>query len=201
MARHSAAAQSSNPTARRVLIVGAAVLAIVVVAGLVISGLARAGIGGFCGERESVTVAAEPDISGHIRALAEDADGCHDFEVEAVSSADISARVTAREALPDLWVPDSSVRLSQISNEVQVPFDTVLNSVASTPVVIASRDAQLDMSTWTAALATPGLVMGDPEGLLTVDQLNQILFGLAIAVVLLVEPRGLAALSALEVAA
>ena len=80
---------------------GAAILAIVVVAGLVVSGLARAGIGGFCGERETVTVAAEPDIAHHISALAEDADGCHDFEVEAVSSADISARVTAREALPD----------------------------------------------------------------------------------------------------
>ena len=144
------------------MIVGAAILAIVVVAGLVVSGLARAGIGGFCGERETVTVAAEPDIAHHISALAEDADGCHDFEVEAVSSADISARVTAREALPDLWVPDSSVRLAQVSHEVQVPFDTVLNSVAATPVVIASRGAQLDMSTWTAALATPGLVMGDP---------------------------------------
>lgn len=32
------------------------------------------------------------------------------------------------------------------------------------------------------------------DGLLTVDQLNQVLFGLAIAVVLLVEPRGLAAI-------
>lgn len=162
MARHSAAPQSSNPTARRVVIVGAAILAIVVVAGLVISGLSRVGIGGFCGESPTVTVAAEPDIADHVRSLADNADGCHDFEVEAVSSADISARVTAREELPDIWVPDSSVRLAQVSHEVQVPFTTVLNSVASTPVVIASRDAQVDMSTWTAALATPGLAMGDP---------------------------------------
>lgn len=162
MARHSSAPQSSNPTARRVVMVGAAILAVVVVAGLVVAGLSRAGVSGFCGERETVTVAAEPDIADHIKALAEEADGCYDFEVEAVSSADISARVTAREALPDLWVPDSSVRLAQVSHEVQVPFETVLNSVAATPVVIASRDAQLDMSTWTAALATPGLVMGDP---------------------------------------
>lgn len=34
---------------------------------------------------------------------------------------------------------------------------------------------------------------GFSSGLLTVDQLNQVLFGLAIAVVLLIEPRGLAA--------
>ena len=162
MARHSAAPQSSNPTARRVVIVGAAILAIVVVAGLVIAGLSRVGIGGFCGEGRTVTVAAEPDIADHVRFLAEGADGCDDFEVEAVSSADISARVTAREELPDIWVPDSSVRLDQVSHEVQVPFTTVLNSVASTPVVIASRGAEVDMSTWTAALATPGLAMGDP---------------------------------------
>ncbi len=163
MARHSAARQSSNPTARRVVIVGAAILAIVVVAGLVINGLSKAGIGGFCGDRETIRVAAEPDIAEHVRALAEDADGCHDFEVEALSSADISARVTAREEMPDLWVPDSAVRLEQVSHEVQVPFATVLNSVASTPVVIASRGgAPVDMSTWTTALATPGLTMGDP---------------------------------------
>lgn len=41
----------------------------------------------------------------------------------------------------------------------------------------------------------PGVASGGfAEGLVTVDQLNQILFGLAIAVVLLVEPRGIAAL-------
>ena len=85
MARHSAAPQSSNPTARRVVIVGAAILAIVVVAGLVIAGLSRVGIGGFCGEGRTVTVAAEPDIADHVRFLAEGADGCDDFEVEAVS--------------------------------------------------------------------------------------------------------------------
>ena len=64
--------------------------------------------------------------------------------------------------MPDLWVPDSAVRLEQVSHEVQVPFATVLNSVASTPVVLVSRDVQVDMSTWTTALATPGLTMGDP---------------------------------------
>lgn len=162
MARHSASPQSSNQSARRVVIVGAVILAIAVVAGLVINGLSRAGIGGFCGDSPTISVAAEPDIAEHVRNLADKADSCHDFEVEAVSSANISARVAAREELPDVWVPDSAVRLSQVSREVPVPFETVLNSVASTPVVIAVRDTPLDSSTWTSALATPGLVMGDP---------------------------------------
>lgn len=162
MARHSVSPQNGHSTARRVLMVGAVVLAVVVLVGLVVAGLSRAGVGGFCGDRETIRVAAEPDIAAHVSTLAESAGGCYDFQVEAVSSADLAARVAAREALPDVWVPDSAVRLAQVSHEVQVPFDTVLNSVAATPVVVVSRDAQVDMSTWTAALATPGLVMGDP---------------------------------------
>lgn len=164
MARHSASSPSGNPTARRVVLVGAVALAAVLVVGLVITGLSRAGIGGFCGDSVEVKVAAEPDIEPHVRALTEQAGGCHSFDVSPVSSADMTARIAAREALPDIWVPDSAVRLSRVSQDAQVPFDTVLNSVASTPVVIAYRDTDtdVDLSTWTSALATPGLRMGDP---------------------------------------
>lgn len=163
MARHSTSPQSSNPTARKVVLVGAAILAVVLVVGLAVAALSRSGVGGFCGGDQQISVAAEPDIAQHVRDLAENADGCYAFDVEEITSADIAARVTNREALPDLWVPDSSVRLAQVSRDVQVPFDTVLNSTASTPVIIASSpDAQVDMSTWTTALATPGLAIGDP---------------------------------------
>lgn len=162
MARHSASPQSGNPTARRVVLVGAALLAVVLVAVLVLAGLSRAGVGGFCGDDLRISVAAEPEIADHVDALAEDADGCYSFEVAPVSSADLAGRVASREALPDIWVPDSAVRLAQLSRDVQIPFDTVVNSLASTPVVIASRDTPVDMSTWTSALATPGLMMGDP---------------------------------------
>lgn len=162
MARHSASPQSGNPTARRVVLVGAALLAVVLVAGLVLAGLSRAGVAGLCGDETRVDVAAEPDIVEHVRALAEDASGCYSFEVAPVSSADFAARIADREPLPDVWIPDSAVRLAQLSLDVQIPFETVLNSVASTPVVIASRDTGVDMSTWTSALTTPGLLMGDP---------------------------------------
>lgn len=163
MARHSTSPQSSNPTARKVVLVGAAILAVVLVVGLAVAVLSRSGVGGFCGEDQQISVAAEPDIAQHVRDLAENADGCYSFDVEEITSADIAARVANREALPDLWVPDSSVRLAQVSRDVQVPFDTVLNSTASTPVIIASSSgAQVDMSTWTTALATPGLTIGDP---------------------------------------
>ncbi|TCW23744.1 extracellular solute-binding protein [Dietzia cinnamea] len=141
---------------------GAVIVAVVLVVGLVVSGLSRAGVAGFCGAEPRISVAAEPDIVEHVRVLAEHADGCHAFDVEPVSSADMATRTVSREALPDIWVPDSAVRLAQMSQDVQIPFETVLNSLASTPVVIASRDAPIDMSTWTSALATPGLMMGDP---------------------------------------
>lgn len=162
MARHSASSPDGNPTARRVVVVGAAVFAGVLVVGLVMAGLSRAGFSGFCGDGVQVTVAAEPDIAAHVQSLADGAGGCYSFDVSPVSSADMTARISAREALPDIWIPDSSVRLARVSTEVQIPFDTVLNSVASTPVVIAHRDTDVDMSTWTSALATPGLRMGDP---------------------------------------
>ncbi|WP_253701776.1 substrate-binding domain-containing protein [Dietzia sp. 111N12-1] len=141
---------------------GAALLAVVLVAVLVLAGLSRAGVGGFCGDDIRISVAAEPDIADHVDALAEGADGCYSFDVVPVSSADLAWRVASREALPDIWVPDSSVRLAQLSRDVQIPFDTVVNSLASTPVVIAFRDTPVDMSTWTSALAAPGLMMGDP---------------------------------------
>lgn len=161
-ARHSASPQPQNRAARTVVLVGAAVVAVVAVIALVVTGLSRLGGGGFCGDRTEVAVAAEPGIADQVRTLADEADGCHDFRVDAVSSAEMTTRLADREALPDVWVPDSAVRLAGLSQDVQIPFETVLNSLASTPVVIASRDAEVDMDTWTSALAAPELTMGDP---------------------------------------
>lgn len=158
-ARHRASSPDPTHSARRVVLVGALVLVAVVAAGFLVTALSGSG---FCGDRREVTVAAEPDIADHVAALAEEARGCDAYAVEPVSSADIAARVASREAVPDIWVPDSAIRLAQVSQDVQIPFDTVMNSIASTPAVIASRDAEVDLSTWTSALATPGLMMGDP---------------------------------------
>ena len=102
MARHSASPQSGNPTARRVVLVGAALLAVALVAGVVLSGLSRAGVGGFCGDDARISVAAEPEIAGHVEALAEDAGGCFAFEVSPISSADLATRIADREELPDI---------------------------------------------------------------------------------------------------
>lgn len=167
-ARHSTAPQG-NPTARRVVIVGAALVVVVLLVALALAALTRLGIGGLCGGGAEVRVAAEPDIAAHVEALAAEAGGCDSYEVAAVTSADMSARIANREALPDIWVPDSSVRLAQVSQEVQIPFATVLNSVASSPVVIASKNVSVDMSTWTSALSTPDLSMGDPISSGTAD--------------------------------
>lgn len=167
-ARHSTAPQG-NPAARRVVIVGAALVVVVLLIALALAGLSRLGIGGLCGGGTEVRVAAEPDIAAHVEALAAEVGGCDSYEVTSVTSADMSARIANREALPDIWVPDSSVRLAQVSQEVQIPFVTVLNSVASSPVVIASKNVSVDMSTWTSALSTPDLSMGDPISSGTAD--------------------------------
>lgn len=161
-ARHSASRRSSNPTARRVVLVGLTLFAVALVVGLVVTGLSRAGIAGFCGDGTEVSVAVEPDLAAHVETLAAEAGGCYSYTVSAISSADLAGRVSAREELPDLWVPDSAIRLAQVSQDVQIPFGTVLNSLATTPVIIASRGIEVDMSTWTSALSTPGLALGDP---------------------------------------
>ncbi|MDX2356803.1 substrate-binding domain-containing protein [Dietzia sp. PP-33] len=161
-ARHSASSRSGNQSARRVVLAGLALLASVLVVGLVVSGLSRAGLGGLCVDAAEVSVAAEPGIVAHVETLADGAEGCYSYEVSAVTSADMATRVASRQEPPDIWVPDSTVRLAQVSQEVQIPFETVLNSLASTPVIIASDGGALDMSTWTAVLATPRLAMGDP---------------------------------------
>ena len=87
MAWHGASPQSGNPTARRVVLVGVALHAVVLVAGRVLAGLCRAGVGGFRGADARISVAAEPDIAGHVYVLAEGADGCCSLEVAPVSSA------------------------------------------------------------------------------------------------------------------
>src|SRR5699024_5541250 len=160
-ARHSAEPQG-NPTARRVVLVGAVLLVAALVIGLALAVLSRLGPAGLCGDREEITVAAEPGGAHHVEALADASARWHTFEGTEVSSSDMAARTASREDFADLWVPDSAVRLAQVSQQARIPFDTVLNSIASTPVILATRDARVDLSTWTSALATPGLAMGDP---------------------------------------
>ena len=164
--RHSSSRPRRNPAARKVVLVGAGIVALIVVIGLVVAGISRVGGGGggFCGARDTVTLTVEPALEDAARTLADSAEdkGCVRFTVTAASSADVSALADGREQLPDLWIPDSAVRLARVSQDVQVPFETVLNSVASSPVVIASRGVDVDMDSWTAALSTEGLTMGDP---------------------------------------
>lgn len=162
-ARHSASRPRQNPAARKVVLVGAALIAVAAVVGLIAAGLSTVRAGGLCTDRATVTLAVEPGISSEVATLADEAGGsCFSYEVTAVPASEMTARLTDRGELPDIWIPDSAVRLAQVSQEVQIPFDTVLNSIASTPVVIATRDTEVDMATWTAALATDGLAMGDP---------------------------------------
>jgi hypothetical protein len=70
-------------------------------------------------------------------------------------------RLADREKLPDLWVPTSSVQSDRVSRDSQLPFETVLNSVASTPVVLAVKEGEPSVRSWTEALGTPGTIVDD----------------------------------------
>lgn len=153
------------------VLVGAGAIGVVLLSALVLAGVSGATGGGLCMSRTSVSLAVEPSLEGRARDLVDRAsdDSCHSYSVTAVSSSEMAGRLARREALPDLWIPDSAVRLARISQDVQLPFDTVLNSVASTPVVLASKGTTPDASTWTAALAGRGVRMGDPTRSGTAD--------------------------------
>ena len=69
---------------------------------------------------------------------------------------------------------------------------TIYGSVVGAVLIGALPEV---VSAVTGETTLPGIASGGfGDGLLSADQLNQVLFGLAIAVVLLVEPRGIAAL-------
>lgn len=116
-----------------------------------------------CGNSDPITLAADPSISEEVEQLVaeSDGDGCASVEVESASTGSMLSTLTDREKLPDLWIPTSSVQSDRVSRDSQLPFETVLNSVASTPVVLAVKEAEPSIRSWTEALGTQGTMVGD----------------------------------------
>lgn len=159
--RHRAATDGVH-SARKVLVRAFVLVAIVIIA----VALYRVATGKPllpCGSSDPVTLAADPSISEGIGQLVADAgdDGCMSIEVESTSTGAMLRRLADREELPDLWVPTSSVQSDRVSRDSQLPFETVLNSVASTPVVLAVKNGEPSVRSWTEALGTPGTIVDD----------------------------------------
>lgn len=159
--RHRAAPDSVHG-ARKVVVRALALVAIVIVA-VAVYRLATGKPLLPCGGGDPVALAADPSIAPEIEKLVADADdlGCSGVEVTATSTGDMLRTLSDREDLPDMWVPTSPVQAERVSRDTQLPFDTVLNSLASTPVVLADKGGNPSIRSWTEALATPGMIVGN----------------------------------------
>lgn len=122
------------------------------------SGRVPASAGVTCGP--GIDVAAAPEIADAVRAIVTDA-GCEQMVVTALPPAQVSQQVRAGKDEPDVWIPDSSSWVARAAAGAPATPRPLLASLASSPVVLASA-AGAAPATWSAALADPGLVMGDP---------------------------------------
>lgn len=149
MGRHA----DSTATQRRfpvVLIAAAAVVA--VLAGGLVWWLAAGGEE--CATRSTVAVTVTPELAGLAEELLTDpdalgADGCVTAEVTAQeplqTAGDLSA--LAPEALPDVWVPDSSLWFPRAGDADISPGA----SMATSPVVLGTSSAVVDAEGWADA--------------------------------------------------
>ncbi|WP_109509764.1 substrate-binding and VWA domain-containing protein [Nocardioides speluncae] len=106
----------------------------------------------------TVTVEAAPEIADVVQGAMS---GCDNVEVIGVPSAETAQKVSAGKGAPDVWIPDSSAWEARIAELAPVPPKRLLTSVASSPIVIASKVGN-PPSTWSDLLKDPNLIMGDP---------------------------------------
>lgn len=86
---------------------------------------------------------------------------CNNIDVNPTSPADTAQKVATGKGAPDVWIPDSSVWEARVVDQAPVPPRRLLTSLASSPIVIASKVGN-PPGTWSDLLKDPNLVMGDP---------------------------------------
>lgn len=106
-----------------------------------------------------ITVAVAPEIVTVVNRAVEAA-GCTQITVTPASSAAVAAKVAAGKGQPDVWIPESSLWLTQVTAAPQAP-KTLVRSVAASPVVLVAGSGT-PPADWATALADPGLDLGDP---------------------------------------
>ncbi len=159
MGRHSAAVTVRS---RRPLIITVAGLVVLAVGGaLVIRSLGGDDssdgdliAAGNCDKPINVTVAAAPELQPQIEAAAktlqgrDDGGACATFKVSGSSPAAIAQAVATGDKHPDLWIPDSSLWVSQADDGQSLPLVAV-PSLATSPLVIVGMPRSFaNTSSW-----------------------------------------------------
>ncbi|WP_020108546.1 substrate-binding domain-containing protein [Nocardia sp. 348MFTsu5.1] len=142
---------------------GALVLVALLVAGVILWRTIGTGSGTDCDSREAVSVIAAPTMAATIKPLAATASGdsCYDFNVTAVTGANVAGQLTKGENAPDLWIADSTTRARTVTDQTRVGNDVVAASVAVSPVVVAGKDVP-PLENWVDVMKLPGLRLGNP---------------------------------------
>jgi len=112
-----------------------------------------------CGSAQ-VRVAASPEVGVPLRSALRDA-GCSNVVVELATPVEVSRVLVGGVDVPDYWVPDSALWEERTRTVSKTPPSVLVDSIASSPVVLASAAAKAP-ATWTDALRDPGMLVGDP---------------------------------------
>ncbi|MFI5728988.1 VWA domain-containing protein [Kribbella sp. NPDC051587] len=132
------------------------------------------GLGGkACDDPTQVKLTVAPELQSSIEAAAKslaakggkDGVPCLQFTITATAAAKVARDIASgSDNRPDLWIPDSSIWVSQADDGETVPSIAV-PSIASSPMVLVGKNTSFaDTSSWLRAFAgaTPALV--DPLG-------------------------------------
>lgn len=112
-----------------------------------------------CGA-SGVTIATTPGLAAPLRSALRER-GCTKLLVEPIDPGDVATALVSGTDVPDYWIPDSPLWVDRVAKTTGTMPRTLVESVASTPVVLASAsDGTPD--TWFTALAAPDLLLGDP---------------------------------------
>lgn len=112
-----------------------------------------------CGS-EAVVIAASRDLAPALHAALIDA-GCTNVDVRGIDPVEVSRTLVSGVGTPDYWVPDSSLWVERAQPVARTAPETLVDSLATSPVVLASAGAEAPR-TWADALTEPTMVMGDP---------------------------------------
>lgn len=157
--------RKSRISLQNLLIFGSLAIAMVVAVGLLASVLLDTDKTVQCDSTDVVKVGVEPAILEQVQQMASEAESgsCYRYQVSEMTTAEIQTLVEAEAPLPHIWIPDADFRLSRAGQLVDSPFETIVESLASSPIVVVHDNAvSVKTQTWAEILSTPRLKLGDP---------------------------------------
>lgn len=150
----------------RWLLIGAGALALALGLGTIGWAVLRGGETELACTTDTLSVSASPELAeavGNALTRATQADPCADFNVSAATSAEVAASINEGSA-PDVWIPDSSTWVDAIDTDGSGGQWIAGQSVARSPIVLASRGKDTTLSSWSRLLNGGGdLQMANPD--------------------------------------